>query len=397
MGLAHDWANVKLHKWDEYITKLCLARCVVASIPAILANVVPEKALALGSAEGLRQALRSAGGESSLDRAVEVAVTDRGGTFFGDDLRREATSMPLRDFLALLDHSEESFEGREDFYLAQCPFLRSQSEGDPSAAPLAELASALSPPAFLPGAAAPSSEDSSSAGAALGSVSGNLWACPRAASTNPHFDSRHNCLMVLSGSKTVTLWSPAETRRHRAGINAISAAHAGVAEAVAAEEGAGATGRGNREWPALSLLGANEGAGTTVRVPAGSALFIPEGWWHQVESEARTVAVNYWFGGDREAITSKRPHAAQYIVRTLAAEMLQQARTSLVRAARSQCRAHKPVAKKKDGDDFMEIDFSSPSSIVEALASDPESTIGTIGRHMKVFYPIYTAAKNKHQ
>ena len=39
-----------------------------------------------------------------------------------------------------------------------------------------------------------------------------------------------------------------------------------------------------------------------VTVNAGEALFIPEGWWHQVWSEAGTIAANYWFDGPYAAM-----------------------------------------------------------------------------------------------
>jgi hypothetical protein len=35
-------------------------------------------------------------------------------------------------------------------------------------------------------------------------------------------------------------------------------------------------------WPTHALLGKGDGAGVVVEVQAGDALFIPEGWWHQV-------------------------------------------------------------------------------------------------------------------
>jgi hypothetical protein len=40
----------------------------------------------------------------------------------------------------------------------------------------------------------------------------------------------------------------------------------------------------------------------------GDALFIPEGWWHQVNSEAGTIAVNFWWSsGITASIGTARP------------------------------------------------------------------------------------------
>jgi hypothetical protein len=33
-----------------------------------------------------------------------------------------------------------------------------------------------------------------------------------------------------------------------------------------------------------------------VTLRAGDALFLPEGWWHQVDSDGTTIAVNFWCG-----------------------------------------------------------------------------------------------------
>jgi len=138
-------------------------------------------------------------------------------------------------------------------------------------------------------------------------LEGNLWACHRAASTSTHFDSRHNLLVVLKGHKSVTLWSPAESKRLMPGCNGhAAAATAGVAEAVtqslaskstlngtaASDSNSSSSSSGSNNlskssveqvgWPTHALLGKGDGAGVVVEVQAGDALFIPEGWWHQV-------------------------------------------------------------------------------------------------------------------
>jgi hypothetical protein len=46
----------------------------------------------------------------------------------------------------------------------------------------------------------------------------------------------------------------------------------------------------------------------------GDALYIPEGWWHQVDSDAHTAAVNFWWesdfarglGGDMDAYYARK-------------------------------------------------------------------------------------------
>ena len=41
---------------------------------------------------------------------------------------------------------------------------------------------------------------------------------------------------------------------------------------------------------------------------AGDALFIPEGWWHQVTSDACSMALNYWFQSGIQEMLLLPPH-----------------------------------------------------------------------------------------
>ncbi len=53
---------------------------------------------------------------------------------------------------------------------------------------------------------------------------------------------------------------------------------------------------------------------------AGDALFIPEGWWHQVDSQDTTIAVNFWW---QSAFTKNlQPHMHQYYLRRLLDHLL---------------------------------------------------------------------------
>lgn len=55
---------------------------------------------------------------------------------------------------------------------------------------------------------------------------------------------------------------------------------------------------------------------TNIVVQAGDALFIPEGWWHQVDSQPTTIAVNFWW---KSAFTKglRHAHMQQYYLRRL--------------------------------------------------------------------------------
>ena len=50
---------------------------------------------------------------------------------------------------------------------------------------------------------------------------------------------------------------------------------------------------------------------------AGDALFIPEGWWHQVDSAQTTIAVNFWWQSAFTKGLQQQPHMQQYYLRRL--------------------------------------------------------------------------------
>ncbi len=56
------------------------------------------------------------------------------------------------------------------------------------------------------------------------------------------------------------------------------------------------------------------------RFQAGDALFLPEGWWHQVQSEGITIAVNFWWASDFEQKLGG--HMDAYYLRRLVHSML---------------------------------------------------------------------------
>lgn len=109
-----------------------------------------------------------------------------------------------------------------------------------------------------------------------------------------HYDGNHNLLTVSQGAKEVILISPAHTER----LAPYSAFH---------------------ETPNHSLKTYEEIATflpqLKVLVNAGSAIFIPEGWWHHVSSLPCTFAVNFWFRSPLHQLQSKLPHMTPYLLR----------------------------------------------------------------------------------
>ena len=78
------------------------AECIDPSQPAILRGAASESAQACCASVS---ALRASLGPESLSSEVEVAVAPRGGTFFGDDLRREVCIVPIKKSADIVIHS----------------------------------------------------------------------------------------------------------------------------------------------------------------------------------------------------------------------------------------------------------------------------------------------------
>lgn len=99
----------------------------------------------------------------------------------------------------------------------------------------------------------------------------SLWFCKFAVSTSGHYDPYHNLLVVCTGTKKVYLLSP-------------SSSHLLQPHPVYSES----ANHCDRDMKGLEDI-------ECVVLDAGDALLIPEGYWHQVESTAGTIAINFWW------------------------------------------------------------------------------------------------------
>lgn len=61
---------------------------------------------------------------------------------------------------------------------------------------------------------------------------------------------------------------------------------------------------------------------------AGDALFVPEGWWHQVSSEGVTIAVNFWWRSAFHWLLGG--HMDAYYLRRLASSLMDRQRGELL-------------------------------------------------------------------
>lgn len=61
-----------------------------------------------------------------------------------------------------------------------------------------------------------------------------------------------------------------------------------------------------------------------VRVSAGESLFIPEGWFHQVDSSSGTIAINFWWKGLVSDSNSQLLKGSKIFIRVLMENLIQE-------------------------------------------------------------------------
>ena len=143
----------------------------------------------------------------------------------------------------------------------------------------------------------------------------NMWMNFSPCSSSLHYDANHNLLSLIEGRKTVTLLSPSYTyllkpypsyysspNHSRLSKEALNI----ILEEFSCEP--------NTEKGRVSVI--SDGI-FIVEMKAGDVLFIPEGWWHAVDSERCSYAVNYWFESPLKAFLAEgnASHMSSYLVR----------------------------------------------------------------------------------
>jgi hypothetical protein len=168
--------------------------------------------------------------------------------FVGEPSSRRFQTMPMSDFAKLFQNATVIAD-RGCWYLSQTPVWTSKG----SASSLS-----LGPPP-LPSALGDRVLDSA-----------NLWMNTGRCRSSMHYDAYHNFLVVLSGRKIVQLVSPEHSVL--VGLRPVYG---------------GAANHASQNFIDSKLAA----VATSVTLVPFQCLFIPEGWWHQVESEPCTIAV----------------------------------------------------------------------------------------------------------
>ncbi|KAK7345861.1 hypothetical protein VNO77_16474 [Canavalia gladiata] len=222
---------------------------------------------------------------------VEAMVSPSAPVFYGDLGSHDRVPLPFSSFLAFckkrlemqskqhqhLDHSSASQmhdtqhaylaleDVPEQIYLAQVPIMNSDNQ---ERVQLETLREDIQMPPIL-------------VAKELSSI--NLWLNNTPARSSTHYDPHHNLLCIVSGCKQVVLWPPsASPSLYPMPIYGEASNHSSVA----------------LENPDYSIYPRAECSmefAQKVVLEAGDALFIPEGWFHQVDSDDLTIAINFWW------------------------------------------------------------------------------------------------------
>ena len=232
--------------------------------------------------------MRAAQPSTQVD--VSVMRDEDDGYLRGTAETHETIAMQFAEqFLAQLDGVEGASGWRRRpsalrYHLAQCPL---------------ELVPALQADAQeLLGAACNAA--CSSLGRTTQPLQTNLWFAIGATTSGLHYDAYDNLLLLLRGRKNVLLLPPsASAELAPRPAHGASANHSQLGAAELA-----------------SLVASAPTPPLTFELLPGEALFIPEGWWHEVESpEEVTLGINYWWDGPSAALLPTAATAAAAAIR----------------------------------------------------------------------------------
>ncbi|XP_075642050.1 lysine-specific demethylase JMJ31 isoform X2 [Castanea sativa] len=239
---------------------------------------------------------------------VEAMLSKSAPVFYGDLRSHERVPLPFSTFIGyckqrmqnrdlgcanseLESHgligrdAEHAEDAPEQIYLAQTPIMNADNE---EKVQLETLREDIETPAFLERKT-------------LASI--NLWMNNAQARSSTHYDPHHNLLCVVGGCKQVVLWPPSATPMlYPLPIYGEASNHSSVA----------------LENPDFSTYPRAKCAmehSQKVVLQAGDALFIPEGWFHQVDSNDLTIAINFWWRSNM--LSSMEEHMDAYYLRRI--------------------------------------------------------------------------------
>ncbi|EES01546.2 hypothetical protein SORBI_3003G312500 [Sorghum bicolor] len=281
------------------------------------------------------------------DVAVEAMMSNTGHVFYGDLRSHERAviwivSVSFSTFIqscksylshmnAASDSSKEqgmlgepacsrdacsnSSENLDQVYLAQVSIMNAENKERCS---LQVLEGDIQEPIFL-------------RGKSFSSI--NFWMNKGHLRSSTHYDPHHNLLCVVSGCKKVTLWPPsASPFLYPLPVYGEASNHSSV----------------SMEEPDYSMYTRArymKEYSETVILNCGDVVFIPEGWYHQVDSDDLTIAVNFWWKS--RIMTQMLEHMDAYYLRRILSRLVDQEMSIMVQKS--------PFGHSKDRTDIQRM------------------------------------------
>ncbi|POM61166.1 Clavaminate synthase-like protein [Phytophthora palmivora] len=272
---------------------------------------------------------------------VEIACKERSsGCYYGSEGARQSVELKFGDFV---DYYQATFRKQPhwlqtvddlEFYLAQCPIAVLKPDATCTKASLPAIMGDFVLPTCL--------QDKPV-------TQVNLWMTVQSGRTTLHYDAYQNVLVVLYGRKKVTLYPPSDTAKmYPFPVHTKSVNHSQV----------------NVVQPDLEKhVRFREATAQRFEIVAGDAIVIPEGWWHQVDSDDFTIAVNYWWDGVREQLVADKRMIPYY------------ARVMLEELVKQQCESRLLATQSSPGVDSFEDECSAAAAICAANNQDSRERV----------------------
>ncbi|POM79972.1 Clavaminate synthase-like protein [Phytophthora palmivora] len=304
-----------------------MAQCVK---PTNLSKFAPDSVHMLDSYAAHRNTL------------VEIACKERSsGCYCGSEGARQSVELKFGDFV---DYYQATFRKQPhwlqtvddlEFYLAQCPIAVLKPDATCTKASLPAIMDDFVLPTCLLDKPV---------------TQVNLWMTVQSGRTTLHYDAYQNILVVLYGRKKVTLYPPSDTAKmYPFPVHTKSVVNHSQVNVV---------------QPDLEKhVRFREATAQRFEVVAGDAIVIPEGWWHQVDSDDFTIAVNYWWDGVREQLVADKRMIPYY------------ARVMLEELVKQQCESRLLAMRSSPGVDNFEDECSAAAAICAANNQDSRERV----------------------
>ncbi|KAG6511277.1 hypothetical protein ZIOFF_029336 [Zingiber officinale] len=211
---------------------------------------------------------------------------------------RSTSAPPVMSLAASACLEDASSDILGELYVAQVPILNLE---DKERCPLRILAEDIQTPIFLQTST-------------LASI--NFWMNMAKSRSSTHYDPHHNLLCMVSGCKKVVLWPPSACPiLYPMPVYGEASNHSAV----------------SIEKPDLSLHPRAvhyEESSQKIILRPGDVLFIPEGWFHQVDSDDLTIAVNFWWKSDM--MSNMVEHMDAYYLRRILNRLVAKEMVSII-------------------------------------------------------------------